>query len=185
MILEYILKKNAINPETDLTIIQNIDFGHTAEAFLTNQGDYTVEFEPSATAIEKENGGKVVASLGIESGYVPYTAYSTKKSYLESNPEIVQQFTNAIQKSLEYVNTHTPEEIAKVIAPQFPETDKDDLIAIITRYHEQESWKDNAIFEEDSFTLLQNILEEAGELSGRVPYTDLVNTDYAKQATGK
>lgn len=185
MILEYILKKHAIDPKTDLEIIQNIDFGHTAEAFLSNQGDYTVEFEPSAMAIEKEGAGTVVASLGVESGYVPYTAYSTKKSYLEKNPELIQQFTNAIQRGLEYVNSHTPEEIAKVIAPQFPETDKDDLVAIVTRYHEQESWKGNTIFEEDSFTLLQNILEEAGELSERVPYEDLVNTEYSKKSYGK
>lgn len=185
MVLEYILKKNGIDPANDLEIIQNIDFGHTAEAFLSGQGDYTVEFEPSASAIEKENAGKVVASLGVDSGYVPYTAYSVKKSYLEKNPEIVQKFSNAIQKGLEYVNSHTPKEIAKTIAPQFPETDEDVLVTIVTRYFDQGTWKENAIFEEDSFTLLQNILEEAGQLKERVPYADLVNTEFAKKAAEK
>ena len=45
--------------------------------------------------------------------------------------------------------------------------------------------KSDLIFEEDSFTLLQNILEEAGELDGRVPYADLVDTTYAQKAAGK
>ncbi|MFU0827141.1 MAG: NMT1 domain-containing protein [Lachnoclostridium sp.] len=185
MVLEYILKKNGIDPKNDLTIIQNIDFGLTAQAFSAGTGDYTVEFEPGATALEKEGNGKVVASLGIESGKVPYTAYSAKKSYIEKNPEVIQKFTNAIQKGLDYVNSHTPEEIAKVIAPQFKETDMDTITTIVTRYYDQDTWKNNTIFEEESFTLLQDILEDAGVLTKRVPYEDLVNTEFSKKAVKK
>lgn len=119
MVFEYILKKNGIDPAVDLTIDQSINFGLTAAAFTSNDADYTVEFEPFATGLEKEGSGHVVASLGVDSGYVPYTAYSAKKSYMEKNPEIIQKFTNAIQKGLEYVNSHSSEEIAKVIQPQF------------------------------------------------------------------
>lgn len=119
MVFEYILKKNGINPATDLTIDQSISFGLTAAAFTSNDADYTVEFEPFATGLEEEGNGHVIASLGVDSGYVPYTAYSAKKSYLEKNPDTIQKFTNAIQKGLEYVNSHSAEEIAKVIQPQF------------------------------------------------------------------
>lgn len=185
MVLEYILKKNGIDPKNDLTIIQNIDFGLTAQAFSAGTGDYTVEFEPGATALEKEGNGKVVASLGVESGKVPYTAYSAKKSYIEKNPEVIQKFTNAIQKGLDYVNSHTPEEIAKVIAPQFKETDLDTITTIVTRYYDQDTWKKDAIFEEESFTLLQDILEDAGVLTKRIPYEDLINTEFAKKAIKK
>lgn len=124
----------------------------------------------------------MVASLGEDSGYVPYTAFSAKKSYIEAHPDVIQSFTNALQKGMDYVNSHTPEEIAKVIAPQFEETDADTLTTIVTRYHDQDTWKDNLIFEEDAFTLLQNVLEEAGELPERVPYEELVNTDFAREA---
>lgn len=185
MIFEYILKKNGIDPKTDLTIDQSIDFGLTAAAFTSNDADYTVEFEPFATALEKEGSGTVVASLGVDSGYVPYTAYSAKKSFIEKNPEVIQAFTNAIQRGLEYVNSHSAEEIAKTIKPQFAETDEATIAAIVERYKEQDTWKNDTIFEESSFDLLQNILEEAGELNARVPYNDLVTTEYASQAAGK
>ena len=124
MVFEYILKKNGIDPKTDLSIDQSINFGLTAAAFTSNDADYTVEFEPFATALELEGNGHVAASLGESSGYVPYTAYCAKKSYIEKNPEIIQKFTNAIQKGLEYVNSHTSAEIAKTIKPQFKETDE-------------------------------------------------------------
>lgn len=182
MVFEYILKKNGINPQKDLSINQSIDFGSTAAAFSGGQADYTIEFEPSATALEAENSGYVVASLGVDSGYVPYTAYSAKTSYLNANPNIIQKFTNALQKGMDFVQSHTPEEIAKVIAPQFKETDLATITTIVNRYYEQDTWKSDLIFNEESFNLLQDILENSGELKERVPYEELVTTTFAEKA---
>lgn len=182
MVFEYILKKNGIDPAADLAIDQSIDFGSTAAAFSGGQAEFTVEFEPHATSLEAKGDGYVVASLGKDSGYVPYTAFSAKKSYIEKHPEVIQSFTNALQKGMDYVQSHTPAEIAKVISPQFEETDLETITTIVERYAEQDTWKADLIFEEDSFTLLENILEEAGELDERVPYADLVDVTYAKKA---
>lgn len=182
MVFEYILKQNGIDPEKDLEINQNIDFGSTAAAFAEGQGDFTVEFEPGATSLESEGKGYVVASLGEDSGYVPYTAFSAKQSFIDENPDIIQGFTNALQKGMDYVQAHTPEEIAKIIETQFPETDLETITTIVSRYYEQDTWKSNLIFEESSFDLLQDILESAGELAERVPYEDLVTTEFAAVA---
>ena len=183
MVFEYILKNHNIDPASDLEIDQSIDFGSTAAAFTGDMSaDFTVEFEPSATALEKEGKGYVVASLGVDSGYVPYTSYSAKTSFLNENPQIIQSFTNALQKGMDYVQSHSPEEIAQVISPQFPETDIDTLTTIVKRYYEQDTWKENLIFEKDSFELLQDILESAGELSDRADCENLVTTAFAEAA---
>lgn len=184
MVFEYILRQNGIDPMTDLTINQNIDFGSTAAAFSEGQGkyDYTVEFEPGATSLESEGKGYVVASLGKDSGYVPYTAFSAKQSYIEENPEVIQGITNALQKGMDFVQTHTPEEIAKIIEPQFPETNLETITTIVTRYYEQDTWKADLIFERESLELLCDILEEAGELTERPPYEELVTTEFAEEA---
>lgn len=182
MIFEYILAMNNIDPATDLDIIQNIDFGVTAEAFSSGTGEYTVEFEPFATSLEQSGNGYVIASLGVDSGYVPYTCFSALGSYMEKNPEIIQGFTNAIQKGLNYVAGHTPEEIAKVIQPQFKETDFEALKTIVQRYYEQDTWKTDTILTEDAFNLLQDILDNAGQLKQPVDYATLVNTTFAEKA---
>ena len=184
MVFEYILKQNGLDPQKDLSIDQSIDFGATAAAFTgDDSADFTVEFEPSATALEKQGAGYVVASLGVDSGYVPYTSYSAKTSYMEKNPDIMQKFTDALQKGMDYVQSHTPEEIAEVIEPQFPETDLDTITAIVKRYYDQDTWKENLVFGQDGFELLQDILEDAGELKERTPYTELVNTEFAQNAS--
>lgn len=185
MVFEYILNKNNIDPKVDLTIVQNIDFGLTSQAFASGTGDYTIEFEPAAYSLEKEGKGKVVASLGVESGMVPYTAYSAKKSFIEKNPDTIQSFVNAIQKGLNYVQSHNPEDIAKVIKPQFKETDDTALVSIVKRYYDQGTWKENTVFLEESFTLLQDILEQSGELDKRVDYSTLVTTVYSEKAVSK
>ena len=184
MVFEYILKQNGLDPQKDLSIDQSIDFGATAAAFTgDDSADFTVEFEPSATALEKQGAGYVVASLGVDSGYVPYTSYSAKTSYMKKNPDIMQKFTDALQKGMDYVQSHTPEEIAEVIEPQFPETDLDTITAIVKRYYDQDTWKENLVFGQDGFELLQDILEDAGELKERTPYAELVNTEFAQNAS--
>lgn len=181
MVFEYILKKNNIDPQKDLKMVQNIDFGLTAEAFASGQGDYSVEFEPFAASLEKEKKGVVVASLGVDSGMVPYTAYSAKESYIKKNADTIQKFTNALQKGMDFVKSHTPQEIAEVIQPQFKETERETLTTIVERYYDQGTWKDNLVFEKESFELLQDILESGGELSNRVSYEELVNTEFASK----
>ena len=182
MVFEYILKQNNIDPDADLEINQSIDFGSTAAAFSEGQGDYTVEFEPHATSLEEAGKGYVIASLGEDSGYVPYTAFSAKGSYIKEHPEIIQSFTNALQKGMDYVQAHSPEEIAEIIAPQFAETDVKTITTIVKRYYDQDTWKADLVFEKESFELLQDILDMAGELSKRAPYDHLVNTEYALKA---
>jgi len=184
MVFEYILYMNNIDP-SEINIDQSIDFGSTAAAFSGGDADYTVEFEPHATSLEAKGDGYIVASLGEDSGYVPYTAFSAKKSYLEAHPDIIQAFTNALQKGMDYVQTHTPEEIAEKIAPQFQETDQATITTIVKRYYDQDTWKEDLIFEEDAFNLLTNILRQSKVLEDTVSYKDLVDTTFARVAAGK
>ena len=182
MLFEYILNSNDISPKDDLNILNNVDFASTSAAFTSGIGDYTIEFEPAATLLEQQGVGKVVASLGVDSGFVPYTAYCANKSYIDNNPEIIQHFTNAIQKGLDYVNSHSSEEIAKVIAPQFLETDIETITTIVERYLSQDTWKEDTVFSEESFKLLETILMDSDQLKNEVPYSYLVTCKYSLAA---
>ena len=88
-----------------------------------------------------------------------------------------------ISQFISYIHIHTPEEIAEIIEPQFPETDLDTITAIVKRYYDQDTWKENLVFGQDGFELLQDILEDAGELKERTPYAELVNTEFAQNAS--
>ncbi len=185
MVLEYVLKENGLKLNEDVEIINNIDFSSTAGAFTGNVGDYTVEFEPVATTLENSGSGHIVASLGAASGYVPYTVYMARDEFMNSHPETVLAFTRAIYKGQLWVKEHTSEEIAKVVSPQFPDSDVATLTTIIERYKAQDTWKADPVFSEEGFTLIQDIMEQGGQLTQRVPFTDLVRTDFAQDAMKK
>lgn len=182
MVLEYILKTNNLDINKDVEIVTNLEFTTTSGAYASGIGDYTVEFEPSAYNLEKEGKGYVVASLGIDSGKVPYTVYMSTKSYIEENAETLQKFTNSIYKAQIWVNEHTSKEIAEVIAPQFKENSLEEIEAIVERYKSQDTWKTTPVFDKDAFELIQDIMESSGELSKRVNYENMINTTFAESA---
>lgn len=182
MTLEYILKKHGIIPGKDVEIITNLQFTATAGAFKSGTGDYVALFEPTASMLEKENAGKIVSSIGEESGLIAYTAYFTSKSAIDKNPELVQKFTNAFYKGQLWVQSHTAEEIAKEIKSFFPDSEDDILIAVVNRYKEIDAWCDNPITTPESLELLQDVMESAGELDKRVEYDKIVTQEFAKKA---
>ncbi|MDR7856492.1 ABC transporter substrate-binding protein [Tissierella sp.] len=182
MTLEYVIKNHGLVIGEDVEVRTDIQFDVLAGAFVGGEGDYVALFEPVAATLEKEGKGYVVASIGEEGGYIPYTAYSATKEYIEKNPEIIQKFTNAIYKGMVWVQEHSNEEIADAVMPQFPDTDKDVLISLIERYRNQDSWKPDLIITEDGLNHMMDIMELAGELDKRADYEKIVTTKFAKKA---
>lgn len=181
MVGEFVLKKHGINPQQDLTLIQNVDFANIANAFASGTGDYVQLFEPTASIFEKEGKGHIVASFGEESGHVPYTTFMSKKSFLKENPEAAEKFTRAIYKAQQWVNSHSAEEIAQSIQDEFKDTPIDIIETVIERYKSQESFAVNPVLDENEWNNLQNIMSEAGELPKEVSHETLVNTAIAEK----
>ncbi|MNH82421.1 taurine transporter substrate binding subunit [compost metagenome] len=181
---EFTLKKHGIDPHQDLNLIQNVDFANITAAFISGTGDYVQLFEPQASIIEKEGKGHVIASFGTESGKLPYTVYMSKKSYIDGHNEQIQKFTNAVSKAQQWVNEHSPEEIAKVISPYFKDTDQAILTSAIKRYKEQGTYAQTPGIDEKSWNNLLDVMDAAGELKERIPVSKLVEPSFANQAAG-
>ena len=174
MTLEWVLKQNNIDPKKDLNIDTSIAFAAMAGSFIGGNGDYVSLFEPQATAVEKQGFGYIVESLGNLGGVIPYTAYNARISYLENNKEVIEKFTKAIQKGLDYVHENDSKEIAEVILPFFPDTSLNDLIVVLDRYKENDTWPKETTFTKESFDHLQDIMISANELKEKVNYDDLI-----------
>lgn len=150
-------------------------------AFASGTGDFVQLFEPTASVFEKEGKGHIVASFGTESGHLPYTVYMAKESFLKDDKETVEKFTRALKKAQDWVQENDTAEIAKVIQPFFEDIDVDTMETVIDRYKEQGSFATDPILDEEEWTNLQDIMEEAGELPARISHDELVNTDFAEK----
>ncbi|MTI96357.1 MAG: ABC transporter substrate-binding protein [Firmicutes bacterium] len=182
MTLEYVLKNNGIIPGEDVEVLTHIQFALMGGAFTGGEGDFVTLFEPVAAELEKEGEGYVVASVGAESGEIPYTAFSALKSYIEENEDVIQSFTNAIYRAQIWVQNNTPKAIAEAIAPSFPDANLEILTTVAARYKEIDAWTTTPVFPEHAFDRLQDVMELAGELEQRAPFAELVTNDFAQQA---
>lgn len=182
MTLEYVLRKNGLDPKKDVVLDDSIKFDLMAGAFTSGTADYVTLFEPTASLTQNENKGYIVASVGEAAGEIPYTAYFAKKSYIENNKETIQKFTNAIYKGQKWVKENSSEDIAKAVQSFFPDTDITLLSKVIQNYKDIDAWKDTPVLKEESFNLLQDVMTSAGELQKKAPYDKIVNNEYANEA---
>lgn len=182
MTLQYVLNKHGLNTETDLNFDNSISFDAMASAFVSGTGDYVTVFEPIATSFEIENKGHIVASVGEAADEIPYTAYFAKKSYIESNPEVIQKFVNAIYRGQTWVDTHSAEEIAKELLVSFPDTNLEVLTKVVERYKSIDAWNTTPIMTKESFERLQEVMTNAGELEKVAPYEEIVNNRFAEES---
>ena len=174
MTFEWALREAGIDPKKDLNINTSIAFAAMGGAFIGGEGDFVTLFEPTALEVEKQGYGYVVASIGELGGIVPYTSYSARKSYINNNKDIINSFTNAIQKGLDFVHNNDNETIAKSILEFFPDTSLSDLTKVIERYKSMEAWPKTTNFSKESFDHLQKIMVAAGELDKIVSYNNLI-----------
>ena len=180
MTFEWALRENGIDPKNDLEIDTSVAFPAMEGSFIGGNGDFVTLFEPNATSVEKNGYGYVVAYVGDLGGLVPYTAYNARKSYIENNPEVIKSFTKAVNKGLEYVNSHSAKEIAEIVVKYFPDTSLSDMETIINRYKTGEAWKKNITINEEEGNHIQEIIEASGELQNKVNYNVLIYDKYFK-----
>ncbi len=182
MTFEYVLRKNGLNPSTDLVLDDSIKFDLMAGAFSSGSADYVTLFEPTASATEEQGKGYIVASVGEASGEIPYTAYFAKKSYIANNEDTIQKFTNAIYKGQKWVKEHSSKEIAEAIKSFFPSTDVEQLATAVQSYMDIDAWNETPVLKKEAFDRLQEVMTQAGELQQSTPYDKIINNKYAEQA---
>ncbi|EKN40791.1 ABC transporter substrate-binding protein [Clostridium botulinum CFSAN001627] len=184
MSLEYVLKNHGINPKSDVELITNIAFTATAGAFKSGDYDYVALFEPTASMLEKENAGNIIASIGESAGNIPYTCYFSTKSYMEKNPKTIQKFTNAIYKAQKWIDKHTEEEIAKSIISFFPGAKEDILVNVIKNYKKINAFANTPTLKEENLNKLMDIIQSYDKelIPERPNFNKIVNTKFSKEA---
>lgn len=185
MTLEYVLKQNGLTVSREkssntVNVRTDVQFGAMAGSFASGVGDFTTLFEPTATELLKLDNIYLLESVGRLAGEICYTAYSCTKKYLENNRDVIMKFVRAINKGLIYVDTHSDEEVAKILHEQFKESSIETLTSVVNRYRNIDAFAKTPVISENGFNRLQDIMIVAKELDTKVDINTLVNFDIAK-----
>lgn len=184
MTLEYVMRQNGVVPGEDATVDTTVQFNMMAGAFTGGNGDYVALFEPTATEVEQAGKGYILASIGQESGEIPYTAYFASQAFMQEHPDVVQSFTNAVAKGQKWIVEHTAGETAEVIAAQFPDTSVETLTQVVQRYKDIDAWNTTLVMEQSALERLETVMETAGVLAHDewADFDRLVDNSYAQKA---
>ena len=185
MTFEYVLNQNGLTDGTNVNLNYDVAFNLMTSAFEAGTADYCTMFDPVAYEYEAAGKGYVVASVGEASGEVPYTCYIAKNSWLDKNEKKAESFLRAVTKAVKYINENTPEEVAKHLVSYFEGTSEDSLAASVKRYRDIDAWRTDLSMTEASFNRLQDIIENAGELSRRAKMSELVDNTLAAKVYGE
>jgi NitT/TauT family transport system substrate-binding protein len=179
MTLEYVLRKNGLEPGVDVEVDTSIQFNLMGGAFEGGTGDYVTLFEPTASLFEQEGKGYILAAVGQESGEVPYTAFQATKSYIKKNPEIIKSFLKAVYRGQQWVQKASDKEIAEAIVDFFPDTSVETLMLVAKSYRQIDAWMDTPVMKEEAFNRLQEIIIQAGVLTEKVDFASVVDNSHA------
>lgn len=185
MVLEYVLKKNGLKPGSSISsnvdTILNLDvqFNLVSAAFEGKANSYCTMFEPTASDYEKNSKGYIVASVGQESGEIPYTAFTAKSSYLKNNASKCEKFLNAVMRGYYYIMNNSLDDVAKALKPSFSDTSLESIKKAVEQYKKIDAWSNTPVMSQDSFDRLQTVMISAGELDKKIAFNKVVDNEIA------
>ena len=181
MTLQWVLNQNGVNTDTP-NFDTSVAFDAMVGTFDTDKTvDYTTMFEPTASEFVALGKGYIVASVGKDSGEVPYTAFSAQKSWLNKNNNTAKAFLRAVLRGYQYMAENTPETVAKSLVKSFPGTSEESAAAAVKSYLAIDAWSHTPVMAESAFNRLQDIMENAGTLKSRADYNLAVDNTIANQ----
>ncbi len=185
LFLEAALRKNGINPDSDVKLVNNIGVPARVGAWLAGQGQYAIFIEPDASQLELDGKAYFLASIGETVGVADYTAFMATEPYIRDHLAIIQAWTDAIAKGMHWTATAPAADIATVLASYFPGVSREALVGAAQRYQRLKIWKTTPVIEPAAIDKFQDILVQGHVLDAdkRVKFDDLVTNDFAKKAT--
>ncbi len=184
LFLEAALRKNGIDPQTDVKLNNNVGIPARVGSWLAGQNQFAIFIEPDASQLELDGKAHFLASIGETVGFADYTSFMATDKYIKDNPAVVQSWTDAILKGMKWTATAPAEEIAGVLQQFFPGVNAKALVAAAQRYQRLKIWKSTPVIEPAAIEKFQDILVQGHVLepAKRVKFADLVVTEFAAKA---
>jgi NitT/TauT family transport system substrate-binding protein len=184
LFLEAALRRNGLDPQTDVKLNNNVGIPARVGAWLAGQNQFAIFIEPDASQLEMDGKAHFMASIGETVGFADYTSFMATDKYIHDNPAIIQSWTDAIAKGMKWTAAAPAAEIAGVLQQFFPGVNPQALVAAATRYQRLKIWKSTPVIEPAAIEKFQDILVQGHVLDAgkRVKFADVVLTEFAAKA---
>jgi NitT/TauT family transport system substrate-binding protein len=167
-----------------VAFIRDLDVPAAVAAFKAGKADFLECGPPVVDRLVAEGGGHLVASMGVATGPVPFSSLMATRDRLQRDRAVFVRLVRALYEAQRWLASASADDVARVIAPAFPDTDAPLLARIVARYRAQGTWPDDPRLDRPGYERLQEILLAGGFIRNRHPYELLIDTEIATEALG-
>ena len=177
LLTRYLLRQVGLEPDKDVTLIENADESTVTAMLQHGQGDIG-------------NGGEPQISEGITAGIweepfvkfpdlgdYSYSVIGVRRSTIEKDPETCRAFVRAMLKALKTVQENH-ELAARILELEFPTLTPEGREAALTRAWEDHLWSVDGIITPQAVETNMAVLQSSGIFEGTWSYDDLVDMQF-------
>jgi len=179
MFLEGVMLEDKADRER-IKFIRDLDGATMARLWSAGFGDFYLTKPPESEAFE-DQGYFIATTIAKSGGLVPWSVYYTTPEFVERPGRLVTRFARAIQRSLDWIHSHQPLEVARVVHHRFPHVSLEALTRSIGRLREWDVWADTIRVPEASFNRYQGMIARYGLINEPLPFTQVVSPDVADE----
>lgn len=186
MSLQYAVEQAGMTVGTGVDKVNiNLDVAFTlvVSAFESGQGNYCTMFEPTASEYVAAGKGYIVASVGEQSGEIPFTCFMALQNYIDANEAKVEGFLRAVSRAYNYLVAANDEQIIAALKPSFQTTTDSIIVSSVRNYIRIDAWKSTPVMSAADYQRLLDVLINAGELevAESPAFAKVVNNAYAEK----
>lgn len=174
LLTRYLLATVGLDPDKDVTLVENADASTVTAMLQHGQGDIG-------------NGGEPQISEGITAGIweepfvkfpdlgdYAYSVLGVKRSTIENDPETCEKFVRAMLKALKTVQ-EDHELAAQVLEKEFSTLSAEGRAAALARAYEDNLWSVDGVISEDAVNMTMTVLRSSGLFDEEYAYEDAVD----------
>lgn len=181
--MQAVLRRHGIDPAR-ISFLRGLSTEDAVAAFRDRKGDFIEHGPPVVDHLLAEGTGHLVASMGDETGPLPFSSLMATRETLTRERERLVRLVRGLAQALGWMAASSAEEIAALIAPAFPDIDPRIRVAAVDRYLRQSTWARDPVLTRTGYDTLHAILLDAGFIKRAHRFEDLIDVEIARRAAG-
>ena len=174
LLTRYLLLSVGLDPDKDVTLIENADASTVTAMLQHGQGDIGNGGEPQISEGTTAGIWEEPFVKFPDLGDYAYSVLSVKQSTIEQRPEICQAFVRAMIRALEAVQTE-PELVQEVLEIEFGTLSPEGRQAALDRAYEDHLWSEDGWISEAAVNTTMAVLRASGLYDEDYAYEDAVD----------
>ena len=179
VLTRYLVKSVGLNPDTDVTLLENADASTVTAMLRYGQGDIGNGGEPQISEGVTEGIFEEPFVKFPDLGDYAYSVIGVKQSTIETDPETCAAFVRALVKAL-LTGQEDRTTAERILAMEFPTLSEEGRTAALARAYADSLWSPDGIISQAAVDTCMEVVSVSGLFDGQWDYEKMVDMQFVE-----